>query len=103
MCYLDNEPKKELPVLTKSMEILVHIMSPEKDDYVLLQQLLQELNKVEDYSDKAKATYGNLIMKALYTLDAFDAMKEVSQKRKNIIFQINYIQMFRLMLFAVQK
>lgn len=82
MCYLDNEPKKELPILTKSTEIFAHIMSPEKDDYALLKQLLQELNKVEDYSDKAKATYGNIIMKALYTLNAFDAMREVSDKRK---------------------
>lgn len=77
MCYLDNEPKKELPVLTKATEILVHIMSPEKDDYALLQQLLKELNKFEDYSEKAKSTYGNLTMKALHTLNAWDTMKEV--------------------------
>lgn len=83
MCYLDNEPKKELSVMTKAAEILVHIMSAEKDDYVLIQQLLQELNKFEDYSDKAKSTFGNLIMKALHTLNAWDAMREVSYKKRN--------------------
>lgn len=78
ICYLDNEPKKELPVITKALDIFVHIMSPENDDYALLRQLLNELNEIEDYSDKAKSTYGNLTMKALYTLNAFDTMREVN-------------------------
>lgn len=82
MCYLDNEPKKELSVMTKAAEILVHIMCAEKDDCVLIQQLLQELNNFEDYSDKAKSTFGNLIMKALHTLNAWDTMREVSYKKK---------------------
>lgn len=76
-CYLKDEPQKGLDSLMKSLDILVHIISPTKGDYDLLEQTLIELTEFPEYHNKVKGNFGNHVMKALYSLNAFDIMKEV--------------------------
>lgn len=61
----------------KSLDILVHIISPTKEDYDLLEQTLIELTEFPRYEDNVKGNFGNHVMKALYSLNALDIIKEV--------------------------
>lgn len=61
----------------KSLDILVHIISPTKNDYDLLEQTLIELTEFQEYHDSIKGIFGNHVMKALYSLNAFDIIKDV--------------------------
>lgn len=76
-CYLTDESQKSLDSLMKSLDILVHIISPSKADYDLLERTLLELTDFPKYQDNIKGRFGNHVMKALYSLNALDIIREV--------------------------
>lgn len=76
-CYLKDEPEKSLDSLMKSLDILVHIISPTKADYDLLEQTLIQLTEFPKYANNVKGVFGNHVMKALYSLNALVIIKKV--------------------------
>lgn len=76
-CYLTDGSPKSLDSLMKSLDILVHIITPTKNDYNLLEQTLIELTEFPEYQDDVKGLFGNHVMTALYSLNALDIIKDV--------------------------
>lgn len=55
----------------------MHLITSTTDDIDLIKQTLNELNAHVEFSELAKHTIGNLVMKSLHFTNAIEAAKEV--------------------------
>lgn len=76
-CYMDNEKELESLRLISAIEVLVHLVDSNADDIETMKKTLHSIASFEEISDKTKRTIGNLVMKALYSINMPDAAIEV--------------------------
>lgn len=84
-CYIENEKEKEAANLKNAIEVLVHLIQLDIDDVKLIKNSLYAYGSTEGVTDKAKRAIGNLVMKAIYTINMPSAAIEV-KTRENCYF-----------------
>lgn len=84
-CYIENEKEKEAANLKNAIEVLVHLIQSDIDDVELIKNSLYAYGSTEGVTDKAKRAIGNLVMKAIYTINMPSAAIEV-KTRENCYF-----------------
>lgn len=76
-CYIDNESELEESRLKNAIEALVHLVNSDLDDADLVKRTLYAIKSLDDVTDKTKRTIGNLVMKAIYSINMPDKAIEV--------------------------
>lgn len=76
--YIENEPDKDAVSLKNAIEVLVHLVQPDNDDFKLVKDTLYAYNSIENVTDKAKRSIGNMVMKAAHSLNRSDEAFEVN-------------------------
>lgn len=76
-CYIENEKDKEATSLKNAIEVLVHLAQSDTDDVKLIKNTLYAYGSTEGVTDKAKRAIGNLVMKAIYSINMPNVASEV--------------------------
>lgn len=77
-CYLDNEKDLEELRIKNAMEVLVHLVDSNSDDVELIKKTLYAIESFDGITNKTKRTIGNLVMKAIYTINMPEKAIEVT-------------------------
>lgn len=67
--YVENEKDLDAIRLKEALEVMAHLVQPELDDVNLMRKTLYAINSIENVTDIAKRSIGNVVMKALYTVN----------------------------------
>lgn len=76
-CYVDNESELEEIRLKNAIEVLAHMVNSDLDDVDLVKRTLYAIKSLDDVTDKTKRTIGNLVMRAIYSINMPDVAIEV--------------------------
>lgn len=75
--YVENESELDAVRLNSALEVLVHLAQPEFEDVNLMKNTLYAYDSIDGVNEKAKRSIGNLVLKAMYSINLPDAALKV--------------------------
>lgn len=77
-CFIERAHNKEATGLKNAIEVLAHLVQSDIDDIKLIKNTLYAYGSLKVVTDEAKRSIGNLVMKAIYSIDRPDEAFEVT-------------------------
>lgn len=98
--YVENESEMDALRLKTALEVLAHLAQPEFEDVNLMKKTLYAYDSIKGVTEKAKRSIGNLVMKAMYSINMPDAALEVILLINHTIriLSTNYFMIFSVIM-----